>query len=223
MDNQKRMTRFKNIQILEMPIDIIKWYRSIKYSGEEITVFSLHHMIEIDERDSAIFLKDIRKRLSNSELLESTNLLCIIENSEEIEFLKDLLESKKHRELTNKIVERMYTINDYIYKDYLDKLNTKYSEDIFDTIVSVLIITIKRKNIVNEIFELLINDKIRDPQDFAVLAQILGIAITEDKVNYLYSFYKYFINNFPDNNYFEGPLFGISYFLKNNHRTTAST
>ena len=117
----------------------------------------------------------------------------------------------------------MYSLNENIYKDYLKYLENAYTEETFDNIVLVLIETIKKKDISDEILDLLKKDKIRDPQDFSVLAQIMGLADTNNKIMYIYSFYKYFINNFPEENYFEGPLFGINYFIERKRLTTAST
>jgi len=223
MQIEKRMTRFKNIQLLEIPENIESWYKTIKYSEEKITVFKLHHMISIDEEEREVFFIDLRKQLKKEEKIESNILSTQLSVETDLGKLKELIEQRKHRELVPQIINRMLSINEDIYLEYIHRLDNQYTEDIFDNAIAVLIETSKKKDISNEILDLLKKDKIRDPQDFAVLSQIMGLGDTNNIIMYLYSFYRYFINNFPDENYFEGPLFGISYYLEIRRRTTAST
>jgi len=222
MKTDKKMTRFKNIQLLEIPDKLEDWYKNVKFSDDRITVFKLHHMICIDD-DKVHFYKDLRKKMSKKERDESIIIQKNIKIEKDYTKLQDLLIQRNHRELVPEIIKRMCSLNENIYKEYINKLEEKYSEEEFDDIINVLVEVIKQKDISEEIIGLLKKDKIRDPQDFAVLSQILGIAVTGDKINYIYSFYRYFINNFPEENFFEGPLFGIEYYLRRTRLTTAST
>ena len=52
-----------------------------------------------------------------------------------------------------------------------------------------------------------------DTQDFASIIQTLGLVKNDRNLTYLYSFYVFFKDNFPDEDYFEGPLFGIENYL----------
>jgi len=180
-------------------------------------------MISIDNTEREVFLKDLRKHLGKEEKVESNQLSIKIGTENDLGKLKELIEKREHRELIPEIINRIYSLNEHVYKDYINYFENEYTEEDFDNIISVLVETIKRKDISDEILDVLKKDKIRDPQDFAVLAQIMGLGDTNNKIVYLYSFYKYFINNFPEENYFEGPLFGISYFIQRRRRTTAST
>ena len=216
------MTRFKNIQLLEIPEKLEDWYKNVKFSDDRITVFKLHHMICIDD-DKVHFYKDLRKKMSKKERDESIIIQKNIKIEKDYTKLQDLLIQRNHRELVPEIIKRMCSLNENIYKEYINKLEEKYSEEEFDDIINILVEVIKQKDISDEIIGLLKRDKIRDPQDFAVISQIMGIAVTEDKIKYLYSFYRYFINNFPEDNFFEGPLFCIEYYLRRTRLTTAST
>jgi hypothetical protein len=223
MKTVKRMTRFKNIQLLEMPDNLEVWYKNVKFSDDRITVFKLHHMICINDKDKVHFYNDLRKKMSKKEKDESIVIERNISIEKDYNKLKEIFVQRNHRELVPEIIKRMCSLNENIYKEYINKLEEKYSEEEFDDIISILVEVIKQKDISDEIISLLKRDKIRDPQAFAVLSQIIGLAVTGDKIKYIYSFYRYFINNFPEENFFEGPLFGIGYYLKRTRLTTAST
>ena len=94
MQIEKRMTRFKNIQLLEIPENIEIWYNKIKYSEERVTVFKLHHMISIDEKEREVFLKDLRKHLSKEEKVESNILSTKISTENDLGKLKELIEKR---------------------------------------------------------------------------------------------------------------------------------
>jgi len=188
MQIEKRMTRFKNIQLLEIPEKIEYWYKTIKYSEEKITVFKLHHMISIDEEEREVFFNDLRKQLKKEEKIASIILSTQLSVETDLGKLKELIEQRKHRELFPQIINRMLSINEDIYLEYIHCLDNQYTEDIFDNAIAVLIETGKKKDISNEILNLLKKDKIRDPQDFAVLSQIMGLGDTNNIIMYLYSF-----------------------------------
>jgi len=217
------MTRFKNIQMLEAPDNIEKWYKTAKYALDRITVFRLHHMLTIDEKQSGIFRADIIKKLSKEDRSESKRIHDEIGKESDISKIKYYFDNKIHRELSNEYAKRMCYLNKDVYKEYYKKIENEYSDDDIDRIVELTVETMKMIDISSKILKILEEDLVRDPKDFSVLAQLIGISNNDKMINYLYSFYMYFINNFPEDNYFEGPLLGISYFIERRRRTTAST
>jgi len=222
MNFDKRMHRFNKIEITDSPVDIEKWLTSQKYSDERITVFKLRNMIMIDPVDQKNFYKDLQKQMSKVEKDKSKMIVNRIDKETDLNWFIDFLDSNEHKELSLRIIKRMLAIDEKSYCYYLNLLKKKYTDNQFDCILQILTETIRIKDVAEEIFNIMKEDYVRDPQDFASLTQILGLS-NSFELNYLYSFYIYFKNNFPDNNYFEGPLFGISYYLERRRRTTGST
>jgi len=204
------------------PESIEEWFKTIKYSNETITVFRLHEMIDINEIDQNAFYNDLKRHLTKEERKESEEHLIWIKNENCISELLSIYDNDKHKELVREIVSRIIQLDNCIYKKFLEKLKVKYTENEFDNVIHILVETIKTKDISEELLEVLSSDYVRDPQDFAVLIQILGLC-SNDTFSYLYTFYNYFKNNFPEENYYEGPLLGISYYIERRRRTIAST
>ena len=222
MKIENKIHRFKTITLQEPPKDIELWYKTAQYSDDRITVFRLHDMISINQIDQKAFYKDLRNHLTQTEINESKKLRSNIKSENDISKLISLYDDNEHKELSLEIILKMISIDKHVYKRYIDQLKTRYTENQFDNIIHILVETIRIIDISEDIIEVLQNNYVRDPQDFAVLVQILGLS-NKDLLSFLYTFYRYFINNFPNNNYFEGPLLGISYYIEKRRRTTAST
>jgi hypothetical protein len=223
MYNEKRMPRFERIPIMEAPPKIEEWYIKQKYSDDRISVFKLRDMININEKSEEKFFKDLNNYQTDDQIHENKQLLKRIENENRIEELIKIYDSGEARNILVDITKKMIEIDDNIYKIYIEKLKNKYSETGFDNIFMILAKTSDRKDISTDIIDILKNNYIRDPQDFASLIQILGLCNNQDVLKYLYTFYGYFVNNFANESYFEGPLLGISYYIKGKRRTIAST
>ena len=54
------------------------------------------------------------------------------------------------------------------------------------------------------------SSKIRDPLDFSSLLMILGRSKDAKYIHFLYTFYVFFKDNFPDKEYYEGPFLGLN-------------
>ena len=107
MYNEKRMTRFETIPIMEPPLKIEEWYKKQKYSDESISVFRIRDMINIDIKKEKKFFKDLRNYLTHDQLHEKMQLLKRIENENRIEELIKIYDSGDARNILVDITKRL--------------------------------------------------------------------------------------------------------------------
>jgi len=223
MNFERRMPRFDKIQILEPPNNIEEWYENEKYSEEEINVFRLRNIWLLKpEIEKEIFNIMIKKIKDNERKNTYAKQSKYIRTENNVEILFKLFNDKEYYDVHAIILDKIESLDTNFYKKYIDMLKNKYDDIIFDNALRFLVRKIKVKDITEEILELLRTNSIRDPQDFASLVQIMGFQNNEKNIKYLYSYYNFFKNNFGEENYFEGPLYGISYIIEK-RLTTAST
>jgi len=215
MNFEKRMPRFDKIQILDPPDNIKEWYFLQEYSEEEITVFKLRNIWLIKpEIEKEMFSLTILEEKDKKRINRYNQQRKYISDENNVEILKKIYNDKEYFDVHPIILDKIVGIDPDFYKKYLEILRGQYDDIVFDDALRFLVRKIKIKDITEEIIELLRSNAIRDPQDFASLTQIMGFQNKKENIKYLYSFYSFFKNNFEDREYFEGPLYGLSYIIE---------
>jgi hypothetical protein len=214
MEFKRRMPKMEKIPLLNPPDDIEEWYKSEPFSDQKITEFKLRDFMFIENDIQQFITKTMFEIVKDKErerkYIEGKKS---INKETDVHKLLDLLNDEDYFDLNADIITRLDKLDANIYKHFLEKLKTEFSNQDFDNIIKILVINLRRKNISDEIIEVLEANYIRNPRDFASLLQILGLQKTEKNLTLLYTYYKFFKNNIPEEIYYEGPLLGIYYYF----------
>lgn len=215
MNIERKVHKYKKIPITEIQIDIDKWYSSKNFSDDEVTIFKIRNIWLIDDEIENKVITLMIKSIKDINRKNEYN-----ENNDKIDSINDpilLWQQINDGNYTDNVIyaiTKILMLDNNFYIKVLQDLELLYSEIKFDNSLRILARTIKKIDISNLIWELLKKDKIRDPQDFASLLQLIGISKNMQNINLLFSFVNYFELNFTDESFFEGPLFGVGYILK---------
>lgn len=215
MNIKDRMHRFNRIKIEEAPSNILTWFPKQHFIYDRTTIFLIRNMLYIDQDNRDKVQATLKNQLSKEEKEKSNMILHSLKNEKSVDRLIDMYELNEYKAIEVEIIRQMLFLDENAYRFYLNLLKTKYTNIQFDHVFQVLVEAMKIKNISEEILSILKEDFVRDPEDFASLIQVLGLADV-DNSKYLYSFYNYFKDNFPSKDYFEGPLYGFLYAIGNN-------
>ncbi|NLK46660.1 MAG: hypothetical protein GX297_08435 [Treponema sp.] len=213
----KRIHKYQKIPLLSVPENIEEWYKNQDFSENEITVFKLRHIFirspdieEVIMRNVLKEIKDDQKRIENYK----TNIEYI--NNEESEnVLLKLLNENSFQDCRVEIINKLISINENIFLKVLELLENDYTDIFFDNSLRILSRTALKRDISKEIISFINSNSIRDPKDFSSIIQILGCCKNEEVLQILFSIYNYLVDNFPDDEYYEGPLFGLMYYFNN--------
>lgn len=198
----------EKIPLLKPPGNLSQIFKEKLHLGDSRSVFVIRDYFLESELNGSLermILKRInRKRRERYEILGQK-----IQDEKNIEILFELLRTENHIEIRRCIYKKLVELDTNVHSTFLDKLKRKYSEDCYDTAFIILGLAINRIDISNDLVELLKGNYIRDPSDFSSIIQLLGYRKNEINLRYMYTYYNFFINNFTDKNYYEGPVVGI--------------
>ena len=215
MNFEKRMPRFEKVPLLKYPDNMKKWLETRQFAENELTVYRLRDVwlrnpdlenLAIEQMFTAIEEKKRQRKYeeNNKIILKEEKVATLLEYLSNNDFFDSRIE----------IIDRIMSLDGDIYRDFLARLNEKYSDVFFDNVTRVLARKIKEKDLFEELFSLLKNNIVRDPSDFSSILQIMGLSKNKLVPSILFSFYTFFQDNFPDKPYFEGPLLGMLYYFE---------
>lgn len=214
MKYERRVPRFEVIPMLDAPDDIPEWYEKQQYSSEEINVFRLRNIWMISPEIESTIAEEFQNASQDKERSRRYwEKKKSVRKQNDVGVLLEELNQAAYMDSRIDIIDRLFELDTGIYKVFLENLKKEYSPHYFDDALRILIRTIRKQNITEDILDLFRSNKFRNPQDFASVVQLLGFVKSRKNLNVLYSFYIFYLNNFPDTNLFEGPLFAISYYL----------
>jgi hypothetical protein len=202
MEYIRKMPKMEKIPLLNPPADIKEWYKSEPFSKDTVTEFKLRDFMFI-ENNIQQFITKIMFEITKDKERERKYIegKDIINNETDVNKLLILLDDKAYFDLNMDIIARLHELDTNIYKHFLEKLKHEFPDYDFDNIIKILVMKLKTENISDEIIEVLEANYIRNPRDFSSLLQILGLQKTEKNIKLLYTYYRFFKNNFPEEPY----------------------
>lgn len=214
MNYERRMPRFEVIPMLAPPEDISEWYSKQQYSSEEINVFRLRNIWIVSPEVENTIAEKVQDNIRDKERAKRYwEKKKSVRRQNDVGVLLEELLQYKNVDSRIDIIDRLFVLDSGIYKIFLENLKKEYLPHYFDDTMRILIRTIRKQNITEDILDLFRSNKFRDPQDYASLLQVLGLIKSKINLGLLYSFCVFYQDNFPDTSLFEGPLFGIFYYL----------
>jgi hypothetical protein len=214
MKYERRMPRFEVIPMLDAPDDIFEWYEKQQYSSDEINVFRLRNIWMISPDIENTIAEKFQNASQDKERSKRYwERKKSVRKQNDAGVLLEELNQDAYMDSRIDIIERLLELDSGIYKVFLENLKKEYLPHYFDDALRILIRTIRKQIITEDILDLFRSNKFRDPKDFASVMQLLGFVKSRENLKLLYSFYIFYLENFPESNLFEGPLFGISYYL----------
>jgi hypothetical protein len=220
----KRIHKFQKIPLLVVPESIEEWYKNQDFSENEVTVFKLRHIfIQSPDIEEEIIKNVLKELINDKERIKEYNTNIEYINNEESEnVLLKILNENSFQDCRVEIIKKLLSINENIFLKVLELLKNDYTDIFFDNSLRILSRIAWKRDISKEIISFIKTNPIRNPKDFSSIIQILGCCKNKEVLQILYSIYNYLVDNFPDDEYYEGPLFGLMYYF-NNGPTPTST
>jgi hypothetical protein len=204
------MPRYERIPRITATTKDIEELKTANFQEGPITVNRLRDakldFHNIDEVALAFMKRKLPDDSRTKEIMESVSRIELVENYEE---LFSFLSSRIGADATSALIRKLKSKKHDLYKDVLIKLTAGYNEIFMDNAIMILGNEFHQKDISDDIIHVLMSNKIRDPLDFSSLLMILGKSNDSRHLNFLYSYYTFFKDNFPEEEYFEGPLVAI--------------
>lgn len=204
------MPRYERIPIIDLPPEKLKEINQLPLSKIQVTVNKLRH-VKIsfpghDEIARKLLIKKLKNDKRTKEALTNTKL---IESCNEFNTLFSYLSTSVGCDAITLLNKKLKSINKDLYKMVLTKLEDAYNDLFIDNTIVILANELRINDISENILEFLKLNKMRDPLDFSSMLMILGQSKNKGLINLLYSFYIFLKDNFPEEEYFEGPLLAI--------------
>lgn len=211
IEYKRRMPRFEKIPGISATKVNIQKLKKGTFNQDIITVNRLRYAKldfgDIDEIALAVMKQKMPDDIRTKEIIENIGR---VESTENYNDLFDFLSSKIGCDAITSLVKKLRNKKHNLYKDILSKLTTGYNDIFIDNAILILGNEYCYKDISNDIISALKTNKIRDPLDFSSLTMILGKSNDTRHLNFLYTFYVFFKDNFPEEEYYEGPLLAIN-------------
>jgi hypothetical protein len=207
---KKRMPKYEKIPILSLSTEELFKLKKMSMNENEISVNKLRHAKLIFKESDEIVKNILKLKLPNdkrtNEILDNTNL---IEETSDYEILFSFLSDLIGNDAITLLIKKLRAINISLYKHVLSVLREDYNDIFMENALLILSNEFSEQDISSDILNLLKSNNIRDPMDFSSFLLVLGHSKNIENLNVLYSFYIFFKDNFPENEYFEGPLLAI--------------
>ncbi|MDR1444164.1 MAG: hypothetical protein LBI94_04740 [Treponema sp.] len=205
------MPKAGNIPLMKVPDNLIQVIGERMRLDRSRSEFFIRDLV-LGWEINGLFEKKIVKHIGGKRLKAYNALKQELAAEEDGDKLFERLFVEKNIETRSCIQKRLIELDDKIYSRFLAKLKDAYSEECYDTVFIALGIIINKIDISDGIIRLLKGNSIRNPADFSALVQLLGYRKNETNLRYLYTYYNFFVNNFEDEDYYEGPVIGIRNF-----------
>lgn len=211
LNYERRMPRVGKIpQIKAMKKDIDK-FKKVILERELITTIRLRHAKLNFKNVDEIALEAMKRVIpGDSRIAEINENIEKVESENRYTVLFDYLSSRIGNDAISPLIKKLRDKNQNLYRDVLSKLTCEYTDIFIDNAILILGGEYVYQDISNEIINTLMLNKIRDPLDFASLLMILGRSKDTRHIDFLYTFYIFFKDNFPEAEYYEGPFLGLN-------------
>ncbi len=211
LEYERRMPKIEKIpQITATKVDIDKLNKVI-LDQDSVTVIRLRHakltFSNFDEITLAAMKRELPNDTRTKEIIENIGK---VESANRYDVLFDFLSIKIGNDAISPLIKKLRNKNKDLYRDVLAKLTGDYTNTFMDSAILILCSEYDHQDISDEIIGMLKTNKIRDPLDFSSLLMILGRSKDARYINFLYTFYVFFKDNFPEAEYYEGPFLGIN-------------
>jgi hypothetical protein len=206
---KRRMPKIEKIPLMKVPGDISGEFGEKLRLDESRSVFVIRDFFLESELDGSLE-KTLLKVMDDEKLRNYKKLRQVIIAETDIGNLFNLLSQENNIGIKTHIYKRLVDLDPEIYTQFLEKLKTPYSEECYDSVFLILGMTLQTTDISPAIIEFLRGNYIRDPADFASMIQLLGYGKGDVNLQYMYTYYHFFIDNFEDEHYYEGPVIGMA-------------
>jgi hypothetical protein len=210
LEYKKRMPRYNKIPKITATNRDIEKLSIESFRNDDISVTRLRYakldFKNIDEIAIDVMQRKLPDDSRTKEIMESVSR---IEASEEYDELFSFLSSRTGADAFSPLIRKLRSKKDTLYADVLSKLADGYNDIFMDHAVLILGYEFSHRDISDDIVRTLISDKVRDPQDYSSLLMLIGKSCDSRHIDFLYSLYIFFRDNFPEDEYFEGPLLAI--------------
>ena len=210
LNYKRRMPRIEKIPQLKATKNDIDKFKKVILEQELITTIRLRHANLNFKNANEIALEAMKRVIpGDSRITEINENIIKVESENRYTVLFDYLSSRIGNDAISPLIKKLRNKNSNLYRDTLLKLISNYSDTFMDNALLILGGEYEYQDISDEIISTLMLNKIRDPLDFASLLMILGQSNDTRHIDFLYSFYIFFKDNFPDTEYYEGPFLGL--------------
>ena len=182
----RRISNVKRIPKLSVPEDILQKVETTMLLPQEATATRMryknlyfHNFSEIIQHPE--IRKDIEKNMQ------------IVKETEDYANLFSLLSEKAGADAADLLTEKLMRLKPGVDDDVLAAPSEVY----------------EREDISAKIISLLESNKVRDMLDFSSLLMLLGRSKSRDVLPVLYSYFVFFRDNYPEEEYYEAPLFAM--------------
>lgn len=210
---KRRMPRFSKIRKIEFPANGRETLENFEYPEELIPTVLTLRRLSLDPRSEItdIAYKALKKSNKDSERVqEMERNRGFIENCDDYDTLFSLLSQSKGMDGLSRIVVKLMAANEDLLEDIFDGLRNPYNELFMDNSLRVIYAVLEEHpEKGQEIIKFLSEDKVRDPIDFSSILMTLLATKSREHLDWLYTFFIFFQDNFPDESHFLGPYYAL--------------
>ena len=188
----RRMPNVKRIPKLSVPEDILQKVEATMLLPQEVTATRMRYKnLHFHNFSEIIQHPEIRKDIEKN--------MQIVKETEDYANLFSLLSEKAGADAADLLTEKLMRLKPGVDDDVLAALSEGYERgEVYE-----------REDISAKIISLLESNKLRDMLDFSSLLMLLGRSKSRDVLPVLYSYFVFFRDNYPEEEYYEAPLFAM--------------
>lgn len=206
----RRMPNVKRIPRLSVPEDILQKVETTLLLPEEVTATRMRYRnLRFNKFSELIQHPELRKDIPPERLQEIEKNIRFVKETEDYDTLFSLLGEKTGADAADLLAEKLLQLNSGVVDDVLAGLCESYSNFFFENSLILLSEVYKREDISDKIVSLLESNKVRDMLDFSSLLMLLGRSKSREVLPVLYSYFVFFRDNYPQEEYYEAPLLAM--------------
>jgi hypothetical protein len=204
------MPNVKRIPRLSVPEDILQKVETTLLLPEEVTATRMRYRnLRFNKFSELIQHPELRKDIPPERLQEIEKNIRFVKETEDYDTLFSLLGEKTGADAADLLAEKLLQLNSGVVDDVLAGLCESYSNFFFENSLILLSEVYKREDISDKIVSLLESNKVRDMLDFSSLLMLLGRSKSREVLPVLYSYFVFFRDNYPQEEYYEAPLLAM--------------
>ena len=204
------MPNVKRIPKLSVPEDILQKVETTMLLPQEATATRMRYRnLHFHNFSEIIQHPEIRKGVEPERLQEIEKNMQIVKETEDYANLFSLLSEKAGADAADILAEKLMRLKPGVDDDVLAALCEGYSNFFFENSLILLGEVYEREDISAKIISLLESNKVRDMLDFSSLLMLLGRSKSRDVLPVLYSYFVFFRDNYPEEEYYEAPLLAM--------------
>ena len=206
----RRMPNVKRIPRLSVPEDILQKVENTPLLPKEVTAARMRHRnLQFYKFSELIQHPEVRKDIPPERLQEIEKNIRFVKETEDYDTLFSLLGEKTGADAADLLAEKLLQLNSGVVDDVLAGLCESYSNFFFENSLILLSEVYQKENISDKIVSLLESNKVRDMLDFSSLLMLLGRSKSREVLPVLYSYFVFFRDNYPQEEYYEAPLLAM--------------